>query len=242
MREPNGTETLPHDTSPMTDESNHTDSPADAESHDRQMEATESLFDPESLRHRADVEFDEETKVLEREEFEAVRDELETWDSHVAVGVTNHEGAVLLMNDGSHGWNLTAVPVEPGEDWAAAARRGAEALTGVAVEIDGPERVRRIDYYLEASEASLASDASSGAEPGGPGDEADRGESQDEDEWLTTVYTVVFRASPVEGEPIADQPGLDGEDVQDVGWFDEVPEVADSSEEDTADDVRLFVD
>ena len=166
----------------------------------------ESLFDPEDLRDSEDVTFHEETHVVDREEFEATYEDLE---SHVAVGVTNDEGEVLLMNDGSHGWTLTAVAVEPGEDWTAAGRRGVEQLTGVAVELDRPERVRRIDFRPEG-----------------------------DDERRTSMYNVVFRASPVEGRPVADDPDLADESVEDVGWFDEVPA---EQEGDVADDIRLFV-
>jgi len=50
------------------------------------------------------------------------------------------------MNDGHHGWTLIAVPVEPGREWVAVGRQGVKELIGVAVEIESPERVRRISY------------------------------------------------------------------------------------------------
>jgi hypothetical protein len=96
------------------------------------------------LRDHENVEFIEKTEIIDQEEFEVP--DLENWDSHVVVGVTNDEGEVLLLNDGSHGWTLTAFPVESGEDWVAVGRRGVENLADGTVKIDGPERVRRIDY------------------------------------------------------------------------------------------------
>lgn len=93
------------------------ESPTAAESSDERITNSEStmetLFDPESLRGREEVEFHETTTVFDPEEFDAIRDDLETLDSHVVIGVTNDVEEVLLIDDGSHGWTLTAVPSNP---------------------------------------------------------------------------------------------------------------------------------
>lgn len=124
-----------------------------------------SLTDPESLFDRDDVDVRETVHTVDRETFETARDEL---DSHAVVGLADEAGSVLLMNDGSHGWTLVAVPVEAGEDWAAVARRGMAELTGIDVDVQRPERVRRIEYRLEGDEART-----------------------------TALYNAVWRAAPV---------------------------------------------
>ncbi|WP_254547193.1 hypothetical protein [Halomarina pelagica] len=166
----------------------------------------ETLFDPESLRSHEGVTFLEETHIIDKKEFEAARENL---DSHVAVGVTNDEGEVLLMNDGSHGWTLTAFTVEPDENWTDIGQRGVEKVTGATVQLARPERVRHIELSPEGEENRQNS-----------------------------IYNVVVRAVPVEGRPVADEQTLKEEDIQDIGWFNEVPP---EQEGDVADDIRLFV-
>lgn len=106
------------------------------------------LSSPESLRNHADVEFDEETTVVEEDEFES----LESDDGVVIVGVTHVQAGILLVDfeaDWSHGWTLPGAPVKPGEDWIDVARQWVEDQTGVEVRIDQPQRVVRKDYRLE---------------------------------------------------------------------------------------------
>ncbi|AHZ23057.1 hypothetical protein E6P09_01815 [Haloferax mediterranei ATCC 33500] len=165
-----------------------------------------TLEDPEQLRDRENIAFHEETHIVGHEEFESCRDDL---DSHVAVGVTNDASEVLLMDDGSHGWTLTAFPAEPGDDWVATAREGVQSLIGVPVELDCPERVRRIDFQKEGTDQQ------------------------------TTIYNVVCRAVPVEGCPVASNPELDGEALQDLRWFDEIPTECEGP---IVEDIRLFVE
>ncbi|WP_247001251.1 NUDIX hydrolase [Halosolutus gelatinilyticus] len=142
----------------------------------------DSLFDPERLLDRENVDVREETRNVTRSEFETVR---ETVDSHVAVGVTNDEGEVLLVDDGSHGWTLVAAPVESGDDWVATGRRAVETLIGIDVELDRPERLRRVDFH--------------------PADDPDR---------RTTMYNVVFRATSVARRPVPDDgPGADRPEI-----------------------------
>jgi hypothetical protein len=166
-----------------------------------------SLHDPEQLRDREDVPFDEETHVVDREEFEATRENV---DSHVVVGVTNGEGEVLLMDDGSHGWTLAAFPAEPGEDWMATARRGVENLTGVSITLDEAVRVRRVDFC-----------------------------PQGDAEGRFSMYNVIFRASLVEGRPVASPETLEDAGILDVGWFAEVPE---EQAGEVAKDIELFLE
>lgn len=123
----------------------------------------DSFSDPEELRDRTGVPFHEEVRRLPPDEFDSVAGEL---DSHAVIGITNDEGDVLLMNDGSHGWTLTAFAVENGENWVTVVQREAEELLGDSVVIEEVEFVRRVDFR-----------------------------STDDNLQQTTMYNVVFRAS-----------------------------------------------
>lgn len=106
-----------------------------------------ALTDPESLRGTDAVDVREETHEVGPGDFASVA----ALDSHVAVGVVSDRG-VLLQNDGHHGWTLPAFPVADGEDWYAVARRDFRALTGAAIEIEAPERLRRRVYGVADGE------------------------------------------------------------------------------------------
>lgn len=178
----------------------------DAESSDERPAATdespvESLPDPELLLDREDVEFREETKVVEPERFETFRERTETIDGVTVVGVTNDDGAVLLTGHEDDGWRPTGGGVEPGEDWAAAGRRTAEAEAGVPIVLDRPEVLKRYTYRLEG------------------------GDDREVDE-----YFVFFRGSLAD-ESATDLSDLDSQEDATVGWFDEVPENAYPGEE-----------
>ena len=121
------------------------------------------VFDPEELRDRAGVSFHEKVRRLSADEFDSVAGAV---DDHAVIGITNDDGEVLLMNDGSHGWTLVAFPVQPGEDWVAVARSEAKALLDDTVTLEDLEFVRRVEF-----------------------------ESVDDDSRQITMYTVVFRAS-----------------------------------------------
>ena len=138
-----------------------------------------SFSDPESLHNRSGVPFREETRSVSQDEFESV---VRNVDSHAAVGITDDEGNVLLVNDGSHGWTLIARPVDAGEDWTTAARREAERLLDDRVDLEGIELVRRIEFHT-------------------PSDEGRR----------TSMYNVVFRAS-VDGVPVIEVSGTEDDD------------------------------
>ena len=169
---------------------------------------TESLTDPESLREREDVAFVEETSVHDDEDHCSVG-----IDGRAVVGVTNDDGEVLLaVHEESSIAMLPHGPVEPGNDWGTVGRRAVEEMTGVAVELDGPELVRDFDHFVEG-----------------------------DDERHTTSHNVVFRASPA-GDETATDPGVAGNDDWDAGWFDEFPEDLSAVEGPVEDDVRLFLD
>jgi ADP-ribose pyrophosphatase YjhB (NUDIX family) len=168
----------------------------------RQRTDRASLTDLDALRTRGDVEFLERTRALEQRKFEALRKRYQSIDGVVQVGVTDDDGAVLLV--GPDPWAPPGGNVDAGEDWAAAARRAIADLTGVAVTVDGVERVEETYFCLESDEDSrfLAPSVLFSASPAEePGD---------------------FRADPTVASDLDDPLYGDGEDVE-LAWFEEVP-------------------
>jgi ADP-ribose pyrophosphatase YjhB (NUDIX family) len=149
------------------------------------------LTDPASLADRRTVDVEHQTETLPDAEFESLRDRIE---DHAAVGLTNEEGAILLMNDGSHGWTLPAVPVDQGEDYAAVAREGISDMTGIEVELEAVERLREVVFRPT------------------DGDQERR------------MYNVIFRASPVGGRPVAEAYSAGDADAPAVEWVESIPE------------------
>jgi ADP-ribose pyrophosphatase YjhB (NUDIX family) len=177
-----------------------------------------AFTDPETLRERTDVLFRQDTRVVnDPSEFNG----REAWAGMVVVGVVNDAGEVLLVN-APHGWTLPVSPVEPGEEWAAVGRRWVAQKTGVAVDIDRPERVTRIAYRLAESEHRQ-----------------------------TTGYDVVFRAEPenADAPESAETPmdhlnakrASDDGDEWDARWFDHVPEGVEDHE-DIVSDIEWFLE
>lgn len=170
-------------------------------------ETPRSLPDLESLRERADVPFDEETRICENRDHLAV-------DGQAAVGVTNDEGQHLLLVN--RDLSIALLPhgaVEPGDDWAAAARRGVEGQTGISIALDGVEAVRVVDHVLEGKRRPHA-----------------------------RTHRVVFRGSPIGGEiqPCKRSPAA-GSDRWVADWFDGLPDGVAPPDDGAEADLRLFV-
>lgn len=114
----------------------------------------------------------------------------------MAVVIRNDDGQLLLVeNDWSDGYLPPGGGVEPGENPEAAAVREAREETGVRVELKRPVRVERGRY-----------------------------EHADRDESFRGGYAVTYLAHPVGNETPADDPGLADETIEDVAWFDDLPE------------------
>lgn len=151
---------------------------------------------PETVRDRDDVVTREHWRTVDAAAYEAAHERAETIDGGVAVGVTDASGRLLLIrNDWADGWLLPGGGVEPGEDWERAAVREVREETGLAVTVDRPVCVGR----------GRLRDVESGAT-------------------LPVERYVVFAATPTDGTTLAAVPGVDGEDIRDVAWFDAIPE------------------
>lgn len=171
------------------------------------------VTDPAALRDRDGVDVRQRTETVGPGDFEAAGDDLADVAGWVVVGVENDAGAVLLMDDGDHGWTLPAAPVDPDEDWVAAGRDLVEGLTDATVAVVKPERVRRLDYEREGGDGRGSDDH-------------------------VVVHHVVFRAESVTGEPAADEPVVGCDTAVEVGWFDALPAGVEGT---VADDARLFL-
>ena len=167
----------------MSNESTHDDA-----------QSIDQLTNPRAFRDSDAVEYLTETKTLPNADFAAVHGDLADRGGWAVVGVTNDADALLLMDDGSHGWTLPAIPVDDGGDGAARGREAIEGLTGRAIDLVGVERVRRLDYHEEDGDGQV------------------------------TVHHVVLRTEPVAGEPVATEPTIGCDGSADVGWFDVLPD------------------
>ena len=103
----------------------------------------------EAYRDRDDVEFVTDAHDLEPEKYEDARERIDSLDSHVAVGVNDESGDVLMVDDGHHGWTLPAFAFEAGDDWEVTGQSGVENILGVAVHVEHTERVRRVEFIVD---------------------------------------------------------------------------------------------
>lgn len=168
-----------------------------------------TFTDPEDLRDRQDVSFDDHTRLREN------RDHCGTASAGQAVvGVRNDADELLLLVNREAG--IALLPhgsVEPGGDWAATAREDTQGQTGIGVELDGVEAVRRVEHRLE-----------------------------DEDEPHATTHQVVFHGSPTGGEIRDCKLSADaGSDAWIAGWYDGLPDGVEPPEGTPGEDLRLFV-
>lgn len=130
----------------------------------------EAITDPESLRGRDGVAFHEDADTVDEEAFAFVDDA----DDMAPVGITNDDGAVLLMRvDEDCSRKIPSVEVGPGEEYGRAAREWVEEQAGIDVELDAVEAVWRYEARLEGEERAA------------------------------TRYFVVFGATPASGEGTA---------------------------------------
>ncbi|WP_415381871.1 hypothetical protein [Halosimplex sp. TS25] len=114
------------------------------------------IRDPEELRDAPGVEFREQTRVVDETEFETVAAGAEDQSGLVVVGLTSHDGHLLLVDsEYIDGWTLPNGPVGVDEDWAIAADRWCEESIGVPVDVRAPELVVRTETRTESGDESV---------------------------------------------------------------------------------------
>lgn len=116
--------------------------------HDRQRsetEPTDRLVDPTELTDCDGVETTTETR--HREGPDHCGTDIE---GVVIVGTTDDAGELLVLIEEEEG--IAILPhstVEPGDDWAATAREGVEAQTGIEIELDDVELCRTVEHLVD---------------------------------------------------------------------------------------------
>lgn len=109
--------------------------------------ATDPITDPESLRET--VPFHEDAEVVDEETFEQIA----KLGDLTPIGVENAAGEVLVARvEDDCTLKIPCGSPDPGEDYAAAAVRWVEQLTGLAVELDGIEGVWRYEARQEGTD------------------------------------------------------------------------------------------
>lgn len=153
---------------------------------------TDSLTAPAALRTRDGIDYGEETRTHEDRE----RCNVDS-DGRAVVGVTNDDGELLtVLHDDASIALLPHETVDPGADWAVAARAGVEGQTGVAVALDSVEAVRVVSHVVDGE-----------AEP------------------HATTHRVVFGGSPVGGSIQAcKRDAATGSDGWRAAWVERIPE------------------
>lgn len=181
--------------------------------HDPEKPATADEFrlaDPTSIEDRDDITVTATTEKHETEDHCGVDSE-----GDVVVAVRNSDGELLLMRNDEFG--IAVLPhgtVDPGQDWAAAAREDIEAVTGVSIALDSVDVIRHVDHIVEG-----------------------------DDEPHTSTYRVIFTGHPV-GGAIQDckQHADAGSDRWWTCWSDGLPADASVPPGGPGDDLRHVLD
>ncbi|MFC7142207.1 hypothetical protein ACFQMA_20510 [Halosimplex aquaticum] len=168
----------------------------------------DAIRDPATLREEPDVEYSETRTTDGQDAF----DYFDGIAGLVAIGITNDEGAVLLM-DSPHGWRLPYGHVDAGSDWLARTEEIGEMLTGVPVRAAEVLRVSEITHELRTDADQTA-----------------------------TSFDAVVGTDPVDGEPLAHDPTFGEWETLELDWFDEVPEDAYHTHADAVDDIEYFLE
>jgi hypothetical protein len=115
----------------------------------------DELTDPETLREREDVEFNEMPPEEHRSHFELY----EPIAGMAIAGVTDVDGRLLLLEheDAPHP-TMPHGQVAPANDWVATTRAAVGDSTGVAVTVDGVRRVRHHTYRSGTGEETTGYD------------------------------------------------------------------------------------
>jgi ADP-ribose pyrophosphatase YjhB (NUDIX family) len=166
------------------------DAPHDGQEGD--IDTQLSLADPQEVRSREYIVFTTETQ--EHETFDHCSTDIA---GNAVLELRNNDDEVLVLVNAEHG--IAVAPhgdVAEGEDWAAAARREIQAVTGISIALDSIDAVKEVDHVVN--------------EDGKP---------------HNTTYRVIFSGHPVDGE-IQDckQSAQAGSDDWRATWVDDLPE------------------
>lgn len=113
---------------------------------------------PGDLLDREDVALTTVERTVPPAAFEGLSEYYRAVDGVVQVGITDASGRLLLQGAPDDGdWAPPGGRVNPGEDWAVAARRRLETQTGVDIAVDGPELVEHLTFRCEDDSASFES-------------------------------------------------------------------------------------
>ncbi|MFC7074027.1 NUDIX domain-containing protein [Halovenus rubra] len=169
-----------------------------------------SLADPQDVRSRENVVFATETQ--EHETFDYCASDIA---GNTVLELRNDDDKLLLLIHDGHG--IAVAPhgdVEEGEDWAAAARREIEAVTGISIALDNIEAVTEVNHVV--------------SEDGKP---------------HRTTERIIFSGHPVDGE-IQDckQSAQAGSDDWRAAWVDGLPEDIEVPPGGPGNDLQLILD
>lgn len=107
-------------------------------------ETSLSVDDPARLIANTDVSYSETSRTFRKAKFEGLKQRYSTIEGIVMVGIVNNNGEVLLKGPGN--WSPPGGAVQPGEDWAAAARRVIRQQTGTQIYIERPVVVEEMCF------------------------------------------------------------------------------------------------
>lgn len=104
----------------------------------------DSIPNPEQLLQTGSVPLETTDRTFREAKYEGLRKRYQTIEGVVMVGVVNNKGKVLLKEPGR--WTPPGGSVQPGEDWAAAARRIIKQQTGSSATITKPVLVEKMVF------------------------------------------------------------------------------------------------
>lgn len=111
-----------------------------------------SISNPKRLVESASVPFKEITRTFRKDKFYGLQQRYQSIDGIVMIGIVSKDEEVLLQ--GPKNWAPPGGPVQPDEDWAAAARRIALNETGNKITIDKPVLVEKMNFQLKNNSAA----------------------------------------------------------------------------------------
>lgn len=106
--------------------------------------AIDTIANPETLAQSDSITLELTVRTFRKTKFEGLRKRYQTIEGVVMVGIVNNKDEVLLK--GPKQWAPPGGSVQPGEDWATAARRIIKQQTGNPVAITIPVLVEKMIF------------------------------------------------------------------------------------------------